>query len=179
MMDCDKFRAFFSSYLDGGLLHDSRKDLQEHLQHCPECSETLYRVRIVRDSLRRLPNISVSDDFDFRLNREISLLNRKKSFNWPGLFQNWKVPALGSAIVLAIVGFLLVVTLPDNESISHETQISTQQVAGPAIPASPQSQTIGAQPVNVTQISRGALLDSTGRDSAQVSHDGIRLIGDH
>ncbi len=179
MMDCDKFKAFFSSYLDGGLLQDSRKDLQDHLQRCPACSETLYRVRIVRDSLRRLPNISVSEDFDFRLNREIAMLSRKKTPVWSGIFQNWKVPALGSAIVLAIVGFLLVVTLPDNETISHETRINTPQVAAPQLPATPQSQAIGAQQVSVPHVSRGALLDSTNRDSAHVSRDGIRLIGDH
>lgn len=107
MAECDKFKRVFSDYLDGEISFEERRLLEEHLRVCTDCSETVRQLKIIQESLRRMPQVKTSPDFEQRLHQQIFTPQTSLQFNNP-LFQNWKLPAMGSAIVLATVGFFLI-----------------------------------------------------------------------
>ncbi len=110
MQECDKFRVHFSSYIEGELIFEERQALEAHLAVCHDCSETLYQMKIIRRSLQSLPTITTSTQFEYRLNQKIANLNNASPWTAPllNLRQNWKIPAIGSAVAsIIIVGVLL------------------------------------------------------------------------
>lgn len=107
MVDCDKFKSSFSGYLDGELPIERRKELDNHFVECADCHEIIRQMRVIQQSLKQLPHISASSGFEQKLHEQIFRSDQKTSFI-PQPLQNWKLPAMGSAIVLATVGLFLV-----------------------------------------------------------------------
>lgn len=107
MNNCDKFQQSFSSYIDGDLTPDSRKHLEGHLELCPRCTETIYRMTRLRDSLLTLPRIKTSAEFEQKLQHYLGYGNRLNMARYPNRQFSWKYPVIGFAVVFFIAGFFM------------------------------------------------------------------------
>jgi len=170
MMDCDKFRSKFSTYLDGELPTEQRKALDSHFTVCLACQEIFRQMKIIQQSLKQLPQISSSPDFEQRLRQQI-FNSEKRASVIPFQFQNWKLPAMGSAIVLATLGLFFVFNnTTDTSQIPVNSPASTQISVG-------KSSTGGGQ-VTPSQVGKTTLIpDSTRRDSSGFKRDGFLQVG--
>ncbi len=169
MTECDKFKRFFSDYLDGEISFEERRSLEAHLQVCTDCSETMRQMKIIQESLRRMPQVKTSADFEQRLHQQIFAPQTSVQMG-NQLFQNWKLPAMGSALVLATVGFFLIF---GDSSDSDSRQIL--QSGGQFRPAATQiSKPDYFQPLGKQVQSRSSEVSSTViSDSSAMPSDSI------
>jgi len=86
MENCNQFQALIYDSIDGLLPTEKRKDIENHIQGCRECSQIYQGVKSVKQSLRALTPIKTSPDFETVLRTRISMersLNRKSFLYWP------------------------------------------------------------------------------------------------
>ncbi|MEJ2536927.1 MAG: zf-HC2 domain-containing protein [Calditrichia bacterium] len=170
MMDCDKFRSNFSSYLDGELSSEQRKALDTHFTVCPSCQEIFRQMRIIQQSLKQLPQISSSPDFEQRLRQQI-FNSEKRAQIIPFQFQNWKLPAMGSAIVLATLGLFFVFNnTTDTSQIPVNSPASTQISVG-------KSSTGGGQALPSQSGKTTLIPDSSRNDTSRIKQEGFLQVG--
>jgi len=133
-MECDKFRMNFSNYLDGELHFEGRKLLDDHFSICPDCAEDYRQMKDIQNNLSKLPPISASPGFEKSLQQRILRQNQNPGFIPPQL-QNWKLPAVGSFIVVATVSLFLVFNnspAPDSGNINNQVNTAIPQIPGNA-----------------------------------------------
>jgi predicted anti-sigma-YlaC factor YlaD len=177
MVDCNKFKEDFSSFLDGELPHNQQQLLEDHLNICLNCKETIRQIKIIKHSLSYLPQVSTSPDFEQKLHHQIFQRNQKAPF-LPEQLQNWKLPAMGSAIVLATLGLFLVFNQsPDSAIPSQNSADNPYNTAAPQLPGSRQT------PVGTSSTSQTAeyesstlIADSAGYDSLYIQKEGIQQV---
>lgn len=173
MPDCDKLKTSFSDYLDGEIPQEQRKELDTHFSDCPHCHEILRQMRIIQQSLKKLPHITTSPDFERRLHQQIFNPAAKNFLIFP-LFHNWKLPAMGSAIVLAMVGLFLVL-----DSSSDQKKTDFQNVENPLNTAAPQFPGNRTSPTQATtsENSSTRIQPSSPADSTHVNTEGVQQVG--
>ena len=105
---CDNFKESFSGYIENELATDARQVLESHLSICPECRETVQRLRYLRNSLNNFPLITTSSEFESNLNYRLRNLKRRRidraSLSY---FQDWRIPAFGFVIILVVFSFFM------------------------------------------------------------------------
>ncbi len=169
MSECDKFKMQISSYLDGEISIHQRHDFDHHLEKCPKCDETVKQIKIIQESIRQMPQIASSPDFEERLHQQIFNSDQKQNFfSLP--IQNWKVPAMGSAIVIATVGVFLVLNEPSETNTNQNRSLSP---ATTRISPNNQFNQVGGSNSASSFESSTILPDSLRRDSMQI--DGNKL----
>lgn len=181
MTDCDKLKENFSDYLDGELPIEQRKQLEDHFNICPDCHETMRQIRIIQQSLKQLPQISTNPNFEQKLQQQIFQPHQKSNFI-PSPFQNWKIPVMGSAIVLATVGFFLVFNDTSNKpEIPITNPVENYSPAAPQLPgghkvdapsSTPSTHTVSKPLQGSTVIS-----DSLRSDSTRIDKKGVIRVG--
>ena len=123
---CDKFKVSFSEYIEGELDPDAWQVIESHLSLCPECRETVNRMRSVRKTLNQLPRFNTSPDFENKLNQRLQNLNNQRILPFPlNYFQDWKIPAFSFAVILMVFSF---VWLYEDEPL--EMNVGTPQQSG-------------------------------------------------
>jgi anti-sigma factor RsiW len=177
MANCDKMKLNYSNYIEGELPADQSKALDEHLNHCPECRETVRQMRIIQQSLKQLPQISASPDFEKKLQQQIFQQNQRSTFIPPQM-QNWKLPAMGSAIVLATVGLFLVLndsSAPDGSTITKPENLINN--AAPQLTGKKNLNFSEDQSVPVHESTTLIKGDSLRTDSIRINPEGIQQVG--
>ena len=176
MIDCDKSRSMFSMYLDGEISQQQKKELDSHFKICPNCQETIRQMRIIQQSLKQMPQIKTSEGFENLLQQQI-FNSEQKTSPIPFSLHNWKVPAMGSALVLATIGIFLVFNNspePIKPSLTNPGQINSS--------ASPQflggeSSDPQTNPNPPTYQSSTLIADSLKSDSLRINTEGIQPVG--
>jgi len=180
MSECDKFKLQFSDYLDGELPLAQRKELDDHLSICWDCAETIRQIKAIQESLRNIPPISTGPDFEQRLHDQLhSLPGRTNIIPLP--MQSWKLPAMGSAIVLATVGLFYVFNHSvDNSNPSLNGGGGNFYPAATQMPASSPNYQLSNTPANQAEYSQNPQKeDSLGNDTVRVNQKGLQLVGDN
>jgi predicted anti-sigma-YlaC factor YlaD len=176
MTECDKFRTNFSNYLDGELHLERRKLLEDHFSVCPECHDTYRQMKNIQQNLNNLPQISTSVGFEQNLQQSILRQNQNPGFIPPQL-QNWKLPAMGSAIVVATVSLFLVFnnsSAPD--SGDTDNQVNT---ALPQIPVNASRQMDAPESSTSSTYESSTLIsdsDSLASDSLRLQREKIQQV---
>lgn len=176
MIDCDKFRSKFSSYLEGELSIEQRKEVEAHFSQCSDCHETFRQVRIIRQSLRQIPQISTDPDFEQKLHQEIFNSEQRTNFV-PLPLQNWKLPAMGSAIVLATLGLFFVFNnTTDTMKPVNNSQQPINSHASPQISVGKSSN--NPTQMQAPQFEKSTIIqDSLDSDTNQVGQEGFLQVG--
>ncbi len=177
MAECDKFRMQFTDYLDGELPVAERTELEAHLAICESCAETLRQIRIIQQSLQNVPTLTTSPGFETRLHQMIREQETRSAFPFWS-FQGWKVPAMGSALVLASLGLFLVFNHQEEATSGKATyipaaaQISTQFNKQSVTPSPAQ-----VKPVQESEIAtQDTLMEE---DTVQINHRQVQFITGH
>jgi len=166
MPECDKFRMNFSNYLDGELHFEVRKLLDDHFSVCPDCAEDYRQMKDIQKNLNHMPHISTSPGFEKSLQQRILKQNQNPGFIPPQL-QNWKLPAMGSAIVVATVSLFMVFNnspAPDPGETINQVNTAKPQITGNA-----------NDQVNVPEKSAPSEYQSTTLIPDSLASDSLRL----
>jgi len=150
-----------SLYLDAALPRGERRQVEEHLDACPECRRRLDGLRRLVAGLGRLPTAAPPDDLAARVVREIDLRGRRS--RWGRLLDGGLPgPLLGSppmhilALVLALGAIIYVFAVGLEMSRERPTRI--------VLP--------GAESVVI-----GQLADSPASVMADAAGDSLYLLG--
>jgi hypothetical protein len=180
MTECDKFKALFSGYIEGELFPDQRKSLEDHLAKCPPCQRAVERLKTICRSLRGLPILTTSPDFELRLHQQIAQLGNGNSMRLSLPIHNWKIPAFASIAVIAVVGIFLTLNSPSNRSnidASSRSVISSpanrQISAGEEVLTNQKSNEDPSKAV--AGLPKDSLSKDTGKDDRE---DGLKLVDD-
>lgn len=178
MTDCDHYKLQFSGYLDGELSLAQRKELEDHLAICSYCSEVLHQLGLIQQNLKGMSQISTSPNFEQELHKQL-LNSEQQSHILPQPLQNWKLPAMGSALVLATVGMFIVFNHSiETNNAAMNRQKSNFRSATSQLQRNNQINQIGASDRTSTLYNGGTLIhDSLQGDSSQLHPDGFQLIG--
>lgn len=160
MSVCDEFKMLFSDYLDSELPLTQRKQVDQHLNECPECSETVRQMKIIQQSLRQIPQLTTSPDFERKLHEHIFTNPIRPGFI-PAYLQNWKVPAMGSALVLATISFFLIFNNGGDNPRHNNSQF---------IPAAPQI----SSPIKSTTSAQAPAMVSSGNNQTTLAGDSLK-----
>jgi hypothetical protein len=177
MSECDKFQSLFSKYIEGDLFPEQRKSLEDHLALCPPCQKAVKRLKALCKSLKSMPVLTTSPDFESRLHRQIAGLGDGNSIHFSIPINNWKIPAAASFAAIVVIGIFLVFN-----TFNTQSEMST--------PVSPSI----SNPVNLQKSSEESVLsnknsqnpnkgvivsqqDSTKRDDEKnIKKDGLKLV---
>ncbi len=176
MVDCDKLKTNFSDYLDGDIPLEQRKQLDDHFEHCPDCHEIIRQMKIIQDSLKKLPQVNTSPDFEKRLHQQIFNPAPKNNFV-PPILSSWKLPAMGSAIVLATVGLFLVLDNSSDSGTSDYQELRNNfNTAAPQIPAGNQKNAAIQEDAVAEE---NVIIPQKPRieDSLRVNQEGVQEVG--
>ena len=177
MTDCDKFRMDFSNYLDGELHSQVRKLLDDHFAECPDCHETYRQMRDIQQNLNNLNRLSTSPDFEQKLQQRIQKENENPGII-PAQLQNWKLPAMGSAIAVAAVSLFLVFNnSPAPDPADTENQMNT---AVPQIPSTANKPADAPERPTQQEYESTSLItdaDTLVSDSLQLEPEKIQQVG--
>ncbi len=176
MAQCDKFKMHFSEYLDGEFTLEGKKEMENHLTHCPECKETMRQIRIIQESIRQIPHITTSPDFEKRLHEQI-FLPMNSVFPMTHMWQSWKYPAMGSAIVLATVGFFLIFSDSNtNTSVMKSGSVITQPAATQISAGNNTGYMNQPKSTYGGPASKTLIADSLRRDTTFIRREGIHIV---
>ncbi|GAB4365340.1 MAG: hypothetical protein Kow0042_04520 [Calditrichia bacterium] len=173
MSNCDKFKMQFSDFLDGELSLAQQKELDDHFKICPECAEVYRQIKIIQQSIRQLPRYTTSPDFEKKLHEQIFNSAHKTSFI-PQPLHTWKLPAMGSAIVLATVGLFLVFNSPSDSPQNSTYNPATTRVSSSSfqnLPTSPAQQSLSNTP------KKTLTEDTLKLDENLLNQNGMQLVG--
>ncbi len=72
--DCRRFEGNLVAYLDGELLREDAREMEEHLKDCPRCAEEIEDFRSAKAALKAVPRLRVSESFRDSLEAELASL---------------------------------------------------------------------------------------------------------
>ncbi|NGZ77803.1 zf-HC2 domain-containing protein [Saccharibacillus alkalitolerans] len=131
-MNCKQAVSFMHEYLDGDLPSEQARELQSHLDACPDCRAAFRRLEETEMMLfaanRKTESVSVSDDMTDRI---MSFLPQPKKHNpaW-----NWirRHPALtaAAAFLLIMLGTSISFWNADTQLVVKGSDLGSVQVAG-------------------------------------------------
>jgi len=107
MKNCERFTELFSDYAEDGLSSAEKRELDVHLQQCSECRSAAAGVVNLRTSLRQMPGLTTSPDFETILRTRMKMERRPyKAPMWNGgYFAARRFATLATAV--AAVGCFL------------------------------------------------------------------------
>ncbi|MBN1825895.1 MAG: zf-HC2 domain-containing protein [Candidatus Eisenbacteria bacterium] len=105
MRDCKKAKQRFSEYFDEILEGDSKRDLERHLDACPECRKAWNSYRSLYRQVRNLPPVEVSGDFEARLRARIRREEAPRRAWWQDLSRMPLPLPVGAAALLLVAVF--------------------------------------------------------------------------
>lgn len=178
MTECDKFKALYSGYIEGELFPEQRKSLEAHLSICPPCHRAVERLKTICRSLRGLPILTTSPDFELRLHQQIAHLGSGNSMRLSLPIHSWKIPAFASIAFIVVVGVFLALNSPSNRSnIDTSSQSVIGSQANPQEPSGEEILTNQKLSEDPSQTVAGLPKDSLAKDSDKVNReDGLKLV---
>jgi len=137
-MNCGKARQFYLAGRDGSLDEARRMKLGEHLARCSSCAAYVREMDASLDLLKGLPELTVSEEFEWNVKRRIlqektKLIRRQEGVRfgerwWAGRF------AAGAAVAAAVV--VAVVFLYFESGRERVAVVKSVSVQSPAAVAS-------------------------------------------
>jgi len=103
---CEKYQARFNEFMDRELNPGDCRELEKHLEQCPQCRKELRLLRLTLEAVRQLPAPPAPQDFLIKLRQRIVLETRPQPVGSFRKATNW----LMTHPVMVAAGFVLVFT---------------------------------------------------------------------
>ena len=171
MISCEDFSHTISDYLDGETSKAHDEAMREHMAACPSCSQKFRQMRVISDSLRALPKVKVSTEFNEKLRQRISfesVQTHRRSAEKPEFMRRFipGKPVVVTIAAAAMLAFALV--LVDSIMLHDDTPTVVPRLQIPPMPGTQQPAGYPAASVRSVPLQM----------SAYSSQDSMRLLGD-
>lgn len=121
MDSCQRFKEMVSDYIEGGLGQQDKAMMDKHLKDCLRCRGVIKQLKSLIHTVRELPRVKVSTNFETilraRISMESGLERRRRARLFP--LGQIKFPAYAFSavmIVVALVASLLLIKPETNEA---------------------------------------------------------------
>lgn len=128
MNPCNQLKTLFSDYIENALDAAQAESVKSHLNRCPECRDTVSRLKGLKSVMRKLNPIRVSPDFGTILRTRIRIETsmERKSVLGNIFGGTTRVPAyVASFAIVILVVFLIRSQLDRNNGSNNAAAIST------------------------------------------------------
>ncbi|MFC1564298.1 zf-HC2 domain-containing protein [candidate division KSB1 bacterium] len=71
MINCNEFLQHLSDYVEGNSTRDTKRKMDEHAASCPSCAKVKDNFILTLNSVKRLPKVNASSDFEDQLRQRI------------------------------------------------------------------------------------------------------------
>jgi hypothetical protein len=121
-MNCQKIAALLGRYIDNELMVTQRKDVDEHIEHCPACNEEVQMLKGVETLCRSHDTTKVPEEywvnFTPRLHQRILTegIKRRSIFNWLGTEVFKYAFALTLLLLVAVIAIFPRISMKERES---------------------------------------------------------------
>ncbi|MCX5752426.1 MAG: zf-HC2 domain-containing protein [Candidatus Krumholzibacteria bacterium] len=144
MMKCRKAQDLYFLSRDGALDEAGRMELARHLAHCSSCGLLVKEMEASLDAIGSLPELSVSDGFEWNVKRRImqekSKLMRRDVEGSPFVEKRWvsrfALGAAAAAVVIVAATFVaqrIGMNEPTIREVSRENRAGTALVQMPSV----------------------------------------------
>lgn len=116
MGPCERYQEIISPYLDGEATAEQKAILEAHLKRCPECRAVERRMKILRQTLRELPRVTPSPEFNIALRTRIRLEERAARGSLRSVPLWGRIPAFGVAVAAAAIALAVLLVGPSGGS---------------------------------------------------------------
>ena len=100
-MKCEDYQEWLSLYVDDVLMLDEKQQLEQHLEHCLSCRETLETLLMMKSFMQEIKEVEVPEmfhnDLHKRLQEEVKPKNKK--YKW--------LPYASGLVAACLIGFVL------------------------------------------------------------------------
>ena len=119
-MDQYNFEEHISAYIDGELSNDDKIEFEKIMKFYPECKAKFNEINDLSISLKSMPKLNVSEDFEADLHRKMNNLRISKiskSSIFERYFSPYEIkPALGLSMSFVFIFMISYVLLNINQS---------------------------------------------------------------
>lgn len=129
MQKCDCLTQYFSDYLEKQLDSSKNALIEQHLQDCPKCHQTLKQMQMIQKNLVQLKPIKTSADFDTVLHTRIRLASSLERRSWFQRDVDWtiKVPIYAASLSIILLASILITREINQPPRSNFSPISLMQ----------------------------------------------------
>ena len=132
MVPCEKYKDDLLKMVDDELEQDAKKEIDKHLDECPNCNGFVKELLRLRTYLKSLSPIQTSEGFQYllreRIRREMSG-KRIKQKQW----STYWVPAFAAGVMLIVSGYVFMNRNSDVTSVPQNT-LSQQSTLRQPVP---------------------------------------------
>jgi len=167
MTNWEQFEQDICDYVDGLLSPEAKRDTEKQLEQQPDAQEFYTQIKAIKNSLKYLPTIKTSPDFDTVLRTRIQM---EKSLSRRGLWSgNIRVPAFAVVGAVAVVAILFwgpfnTRNSATSGSLPFSTDASYRGDATPSRVTAQNGAPMVKYPMDVIPVSRrGTAIDSRGQ----------------
>lgn len=170
MINCGDFSEHFSDYLEGKVSEEYKKLISAHLTACPSCAKLFANARLISKSLKNLPKISASENFNKELHQCLAQEAAKEQT--AGLERMLNTvralpvkPVVATLAAAAVIAFAAVVIDSYIINTGEEKVLYTPRIKPPPLPGSARSAGYQQNPLttNPMQIGGFNLNDSSSQ----------------
>lgn len=115
MGPCERYQEIISPYLDGEATAEQKAILEAHLRRCPDCRAVERRMKALQQTLRELPQLTTSPEFNIALRARIRLEERAARGSVPGIPIWGRMPAFGVAVAAVAIALAVFLAGPGGE----------------------------------------------------------------
>ena len=117
MDNCKKFKELLSDYIEGGLDPQTKLLLEQHLKECLNCSKVITRLKTLHRTLKELPKLAVSSDFETVLRTRIRVesgLDRRRREKF-AIFLPTQSPVFAAAALIIFLAVTVAIVTQFNK----------------------------------------------------------------
>ena len=176
--DCDQFKNELSNFAEGEIDSNKREILQNHLNSCIQCSRKVLHFKKLQKTLRNLPSLKVSPDFDTVLRARIRLEQQRRlrsnilSFPLVG----WRFPAFATVVILLFAVSLFYFTKLNRFDSTTSKRIVLTPIPNPQVDTIKESKSTIKPSVSDTKINY--VMDQVTLEDLLKNHKGVSLSSD-
>ena len=153
MIDCVDFSQHFSDYLEGKVSEEYKKLIDAHLAACPNCAKLLANARLVIKSLKSLPKITASEDFNRALRRRLAQeAAKERAAGLERMLNSVRAlpvkPIVVTFAAAAIIAFAAVIIETYVISSNEEKVLYSPRIKPPPFPGSGKTAVYQQKPLN-------------------------------
>ncbi|MBL8086562.1 MAG: zf-HC2 domain-containing protein [Chthonomonas sp.] len=130
-MNCAKFQALMSAYVDGELGGKEMLAVRAHIERCPACAAELSATREVKQALSSMGSVEVPEGFEDRL---VNVVMSKQRGPLQSVPTRWKVAMAGTLATAAAAVIVVQAMTHSNADVSLPTPKIAQEGSSAAVP---------------------------------------------
>jgi hypothetical protein len=133
MGDCERFKKYYSNYIEKRLDPAVIDEINQHLDYCDECKKVIRQIRILQKMMADLPLQKCSENFNLKLHQRIFSRSTQKERN--GIIRKYSYAVSFIIAVVFIIFFVYSLFNKKEQPINNQLLPSYSETPVPSAAA--------------------------------------------